>query len=81
MRATSLRETRHSCPQADVLNFAEGSKAETPWATVIAIPKAGDLKHLEANRAALNLELTGEDLAAIDAEFPPPSRKTRLAML
>ncbi len=49
--------------------------------TVIAIPKAGDLEHLEANRWALDLQLTGEDLAAIDAEFPPPSRKTRLAML
>jgi diketogulonate reductase-like aldo/keto reductase len=49
--------------------------------TVIAIPKAGDLEHLEANRAALDLQLSGEDLAAIDAEFPPPSRKTRLAIL
>ena len=49
--------------------------------TVIAIPKAGDLEHLEANRAALDLQLTREDLEAIDAEFPPPSRKTRLAML
>jgi diketogulonate reductase-like aldo/keto reductase len=49
--------------------------------TVIAIPKAGDLDHLKANRAALDLQLTSEDLAAIDAEFPPPSRKSRLAML
>jgi len=49
--------------------------------TVIAIPKAGDLDHLKANRAALNLQLTNDDLAAIDAEFPPPARKSRLAML
>jgi len=49
--------------------------------TVIAIPKAGDLEHLTANRAALDLHLTSEDLAAIDAEFPPPLRKSRLAML
>ena len=49
--------------------------------TVIAIPKAGDLDHLKANRAALDLQLTNDDLAAIDAEFPPPSRKSRLAML
>jgi diketogulonate reductase-like aldo/keto reductase len=49
--------------------------------TVIAIPKAADLAHVEANRRALDLHLTAEDLAAIDAEFPPPARKTRLAML
>ena len=47
----------------------------------VAIPKAGDLNHLEANRAAIDVQLTSEDLAAIDAAFPPPSRKTRLAML
>jgi diketogulonate reductase-like aldo/keto reductase len=49
--------------------------------TVIAIPKAADQSHLEANRRALDLQLTDEDVAAIDADFPPPSRKTRLAML
>ncbi len=48
---------------------------------IIAIPKAADLAHVEANRRALDLQLTPTDLAAIDAEFPPPSRKTRLAML
>jgi diketogulonate reductase-like aldo/keto reductase len=49
--------------------------------TVIAIPKAADIDHLSANRQALDLRLSDEDLAAIDAEFPPPVRKTRLAML
>jgi diketogulonate reductase-like aldo/keto reductase len=48
---------------------------------VIAIPKAGDAGHVADNRRALDLVLSAEDLAAIDAEFPPPSRKTRLAML
>jgi diketogulonate reductase-like aldo/keto reductase len=48
---------------------------------VIAIPKAADAAHLNDNRRALDLALTADDLAAIDAEFPPPSRKTRLAML
>ena len=48
---------------------------------VIAIPKAGDAAHVADNRRALDLALSAEDLAAIDAEFPPPSRKTRLAML
>ena len=49
--------------------------------TVIAIPKAANAEHVFANRRALDLVLTAADLAAIDADFPPPSRKTRLAML
>lgn len=49
--------------------------------TVIAIPKAADLAHVQTNRTALDLHLTDEDLAEIDADFPPPARKTRLAML
>ena len=48
---------------------------------VIAIPKAGDAAHVADNRRALDLVLMAEDLAAIDADFPPPTRKTRLAML
>jgi diketogulonate reductase-like aldo/keto reductase len=48
---------------------------------VIAIPKSSDVTHVPDNRRALDLVLSAEDLAAIDAEFPPPSRKTRLAML
>jgi diketogulonate reductase-like aldo/keto reductase len=48
---------------------------------VIAIPKAADAAHLTDNRRALDLTLSAEDLAAIDADFAPPSRKTRLAML
>jgi diketogulonate reductase-like aldo/keto reductase len=48
---------------------------------VIAIPKAADAVHVNDNRHALDLVLTAEDLAAIDADFPPPTRKTRLAML
>ena len=48
---------------------------------VIAIPKASDIVHLQDNRRALDLVLTAEDVAAIDADFPPPTRKTRLAMI
>ncbi len=48
---------------------------------VVAIPKAGDIAHLNDNRRALDLVLTPEDLAAIDADFPPPRRKTPLAMI
>lgn len=49
--------------------------------SVIAIPKAGSAVHLADNRRALDIVLTPDDLKAIDAAFPPPSRKTRLAML
>jgi diketogulonate reductase-like aldo/keto reductase len=48
---------------------------------VIAIPKAADVTHVNENRRAVDLALSAEDLAAIDAEFPPPTRKIRLAML
>lgn len=48
---------------------------------VIAIPKAGAPAHVEANRRALDLQLTEADLAAIDEDFPPPKRKVPLAML
>ncbi|MFN3688651.1 aldo/keto reductase [Salinarimonas sp.] len=48
---------------------------------VIAIPKAARLAHLEENRAALDLVLTAEDLAALDARFPPPTRKRPLSMI
>ena len=48
---------------------------------VIAIPKAADEAHVRDNRAAADLALTAEDLAEVDAAFPPPRRKTPLAML
>jgi diketogulonate reductase-like aldo/keto reductase len=48
---------------------------------VIAIPKAADAKHVRENRAAADLQLTPQDLAEIDAAFPPPKRKMSLEML
>jgi diketogulonate reductase-like aldo/keto reductase len=48
---------------------------------VIAIPKATDPAHVKDNRRALDLTFSPEELTAIDADFPPPTRKTRLAML
>jgi diketogulonate reductase-like aldo/keto reductase len=50
-------------------------------ALVIAIPKAADESHVRENRAAIDLALTAQDLAEIDAQFPPPRRKTSLEML
>jgi diketogulonate reductase-like aldo/keto reductase len=48
---------------------------------VISIPKAGDAGHVRENAATASLALTAEDLAAIDAAYPPPKRATSLAML
>ncbi len=47
---------------------------------VIAIPKAVSASHLLENYRASQLELSAEDLAQVDASFPPPTRKHRLAM-
>ncbi len=47
---------------------------------VIAIPKAVREAHLRGNWAAASVELTPQDLAEIDRRFPPPTRKTPLAM-
>jgi diketogulonate reductase-like aldo/keto reductase len=49
--------------------------------TVIAIPKASDLSHVADNRAAAELVLTAEDVAALDRTFPPPKRKVGLEMI
>jgi diketogulonate reductase-like aldo/keto reductase len=48
---------------------------------VIAIPKAVKPEHLRENLSAASLELDAEDLAAIDRLFPPPKRKTSLAIV
>jgi diketogulonate reductase-like aldo/keto reductase len=48
---------------------------------MIVIPKASDAAHVRDNAAAAALRLTEQDLADIDAAFPPPRRKRRLEML
>lgn len=48
---------------------------------VIVIPKAGSISHVEQNRAALDLQLTAAELNALDAAFPPPTKRVGLAML
>ncbi|MBV7534443.1 aldo/keto reductase [Duganella sp. sic0402] len=47
---------------------------------VIAIPKAVDPVHLRANRAAADIVLSSDDLAALDRAFPPPRRRRPLDM-
>lgn len=48
---------------------------------VLAIPKAASIDHVRQNRAAADIVLPPEDLAALDQVFPPPRRKQPLAML
>jgi diketogulonate reductase-like aldo/keto reductase len=48
---------------------------------VVSIPKAGDPVHVRENAAAADIALSQEDLATIDAAFPPPRRKQALSML
>ena len=46
---------------------------------IIAIPMSSRAPHLRENFAAANVQLTPEDLAQVDAAFPPPKRKRPLA--
>ena len=48
---------------------------------VIAIPKSSNAQRVEENRGAVSLDISDEDWAALDAAFPPPSRKKPLEML
>ena len=48
---------------------------------VIAIPKAADSAHVRLNAAARDIVLTPQDLAELDAAFPPPKRKRPLEMI
>ena len=48
---------------------------------VVAIPKATRLEHVRDNRAALDIVLSSEERAALDATFPPPDAAHPLEML
>jgi diketogulonate reductase-like aldo/keto reductase len=48
---------------------------------VLASPKASTTDHVRQNRAAHDIDLTPEDLAELDAGFPPPEKKAPLEML
>lgn len=47
---------------------------------VVAIPKAAASEHARDNAAALDLHLTGDDLALLDRRFPAPAHKMPLDM-
>ncbi|PLZ01191.1 aldo/keto reductase [Burkholderia sp. WAC0059] len=48
---------------------------------ICAIPKAARSEHVRENRAALDLSLTAEECAQLDAYFKPPRGKQALEML
>jgi diketogulonate reductase-like aldo/keto reductase len=48
---------------------------------VISIPQTSDIAHVHENRAATSIELSAATLAAIDAAFPPPKKRSRLAVI
>lgn len=45
---------------------------------VIAIPRTGKPEHVRQNAAAADIELTAEEIAAIDAEYPAPDHAVAL---
>lgn len=49
-------------------------------AGVVAIPKAVKPAHVRENRAAYDIVLTAQDMADLDAAFPPPRRASPLDM-
>jgi diketogulonate reductase-like aldo/keto reductase len=77
LRSAALREVakRHDATPAQIA-IAWGLRHPH----VISIPKAVDPTHVRQNAAAGEIALTEEDLAAIDAEHPPPRRKQSLEM-
>ncbi|MDB5441016.1 MAG: aldo/keto reductase, partial [Caulobacteraceae bacterium] len=85
------RSSREPCPTHPVI--AESAKRHAAMAFQvalawvlrqpdrIAIPKAASPDHVAENAGAADLVPTADDLSAIDAALPPPTRKTRLEML
>jgi diketogulonate reductase-like aldo/keto reductase len=48
---------------------------------VIAIPKSGQREHVRENAAALEIQLSAEQILELDALFPPPKKRVPLEML
>jgi diketogulonate reductase-like aldo/keto reductase len=48
---------------------------------VLTIPKSSNPDHVRDNRAALDMNLSDEELVELDRAFPPPAKKKPLEML
>jgi diketogulonate reductase-like aldo/keto reductase len=78
-------------PRGTVLDEIAAERGLTPeqvalaWVLrreeVLAIPKAGTVEHVRANRAAQDLLLDDAALARLDVAFEPPRAKRALEML
>ncbi|MBV9656262.1 MAG: aldo/keto reductase [Acetobacteraceae bacterium] len=78
LRAPALRNVaRRHCTSPAPIAIAWAIRS----GSVIAIPKAATPDHVRANAEAGAIALTPEDLAEIDAAFPPPARKAPLGIL
>ncbi len=81
------RILRHPALMAVAARHSGAATAQVALAWVLrqqgicAIARAGKPAHVRENRAALDLQLTSEDLSDLDRAFPPPRRKQHLAML
>jgi diketogulonate reductase-like aldo/keto reductase len=64
---------------------ASGAEVALAWtmrdSNVASIPKAARAEHVRANRRSADLVLDPASLAELDRAFPPPRRKTALAMI
>ncbi|EGT3573612.1 aldo/keto reductase [Citrobacter amalonaticus] len=49
--------------------------------SVMAIPKAASVEHVQQNAAALSITLSAQELAALDNAYPAPKGKTALDMV
>jgi len=48
---------------------------------IMVVPKSGTLEHVRENRAALDIELTEQDLGELNRAFPPPKGPRPLELL
>ena len=51
------------------------------WSRGDRDPEGGDVRSIRQNAAAADLELSADDLRALDQAFPPPTRKRNLAIV
>ena len=84
-RGSLLRHTTLAAIAARHGNGLTAAQIALAWVlarpNVLAIPKSGRAEHVRANAAAATLTLTAEDLADLDAAFPPPAEARPLEML
>ena len=77
--------SKHPLKQLAARRGVTPAQAALAWVLhqegVVAIPKAARPEHVRENRAALDLELTPDELAELDRSFPPPRSAKPLEML